>query len=150
MVQISLGAANLKEPSCCRRTLPFLLRSFFSSPFQVEFQVVGMHDLSEADYKRVDEVFGARKEEVAASKAMIEEELKREALNAVREKMRQSSPVTKEEPSAGEQKHQRKFEPIEDIELDEQCDSSCSFWGSGISGWFSSANFPVPNSVGKF
>jgi len=101
----------------------------------VEFQVVGMHDLSEADYKRVDEVFGARKEEVAASKAMIEEELKREALNAVREKMRQSSPVTKEEPSAGEQKHQRKFEPIEDIELDEQCDSSCSFWGSGISAY---------------
>ena len=107
-----------------------------------------MHDLSEDDYKKVDEVFGARNEEVSASKAMIEEELKREALNAVREKMRQSSPVAKKEPSTDQQKHQpevRKFESIEDIGLDEQCDRSCSFWGMGISGWYrGTGHFSIP------
>jgi len=114
------------------------LKKGMKANVMVEFQVVGMHDLSEDDYKKVDEVFGARKEEVSASKAMIEEELKREALNAVREKMRQSSPVAKKEPSTDQQKHQpevRKFESIEDIGLDEQCDRSCSFWGMGISAY---------------
>jgi len=114
------------------------LKKGMKANVMVEFKVVGMHDLSEDDCKKVDEVFGARKEEVSASKAMIEEELKREALNAVREKMRQSSPVEKKEPSADRQKHQpevQKFESIEDIELDEQCDRSCSFWGTGISAY---------------
>ena len=108
---------------------------------KVEFRVVGL-ELSDAELKQVDEAF-ARQEaaEAAARKEVLEEQLKKAALEAVREQMKKSAPRSVEEeqdtgestsnPEPGSKGAGFNEDPVG---MDAQCENSCSFLGMEISG----------------
>merc|ERR1719369_549690 len=61
---------------------------------KVEFRVVGL-ELTEEELKAVGDAFDQQEaEEAAVNRAAMEEELKKAALKAVKEKMRSAAPVT--------------------------------------------------------
>jgi len=106
---------------------------------KVEFRVVGL-ELTDAQLKQVNEAFERQEaEEAAVRKDVLEERLKKAALEAVKEKMKLTSTLQDEDaekPSAVEQNPQPEEVVVTnnagqdlDQQNDEDCDKSSSFLG---------------------
>lgn len=100
---------------------------------KVEFRVVGL-ELTEEELKAVGEAFDRQEAEAAVSKDTLEEELKKAALEAVKQQMKGVTETvhvgeSREKPAVPKANVAGNFSDMED-----QCGTSCSFSGMEISG----------------
>jgi len=115
---------------------------------KVEFRVVGL-ELTEEELKAVGDAFDQQEaEEAAVNRAAMEEELKKAALKAVKEKMRSAAPVTmveaeeekktKAAAAAATQQQPQKgngASVVESLDDEDQYHGSCTFSGMEISAY---------------
>jgi len=102
---------------------------------KVEFRVVGL-ELTEEELKAVGDAFTLREaEEAIVSKEALEEELKRAALEAVKEKMKSATPAA-DSSEAPEQLVKYSGQVADKFsDMEENCAASCSFSGMEISAY---------------